>query len=131
MYTYRYYCLLRQAGPGAIPPEAKGCEIHNFSERKFCEDIGMEAWGYISCAHEIPAEVLERYDMVSGNYKKWWCVTTTYDDAGKVRSAITETRGAVKRPNNWSNSTKNLDIYKDWFGSKEEAEAWVKEALNA
>lgn len=125
---YRYYCLMRPAGPGAIPQKTGLCEIHNFPERMFCEEIGREAWGYIECVREISSDVLAQYDMVSANYKKWWCVTTTFNDKGEIRSAITETREAAKKPDNWSNIIKNLDIYKEWFGSREEAEVCIKEA---
>lgn len=63
--------------------------------------------------------------------KTYYCVTTSVDDKGKVRAAITNIIEAVCKPEDSYKSLKHKDIYNDWFESPEEAEAFVKEAERA
>lgn len=61
--------------------------------------------------------------------KTFWCVTTSVDDKGTVRAAITSFVEAVSQPENSFRSTKRKDIYNDWFSDQEEAKRFVKEAM--
>ena len=63
--------------------------------------------------------------------KTFWCVTTAVYDNGKVVSLITNMVEDVDKPENSFKSTREKDIYNDWFESGEEAEAFVKEAKKA
>lgn len=63
--------------------------------------------------------------------KTWYCVTSSFDDRGKVTTAITATREAESKPESSYTSTARKDIYNDWFESAEEAQAFVKEAKHA
>lgn len=63
--------------------------------------------------------------------KTFWCVTTAVYDSGKVVSLITNMVEAVNKPENGFKSTRDKDIYTDWFEIGEEAEAFVREAKKA
>lgn len=57
--------------------------------------------------------------------KTWYCVTSTFDDRGRVTAAVTGTKEADKCPESTFTSTSRRDIYNDWFGSMEEANEWI------
>jgi hypothetical protein len=59
---------------------------------------------------------------------KYYCVTTSADDEGKVKAAITAVIDADCKPENSFRHKRNKDIYHDWFESEEEAKALVEEA---
>ena len=63
--------------------------------------------------------------------KTWYCVTSSFDDKGRVTAAITATREAEEKPESTFTSTARKDIYCDWFGSQKEAQNYVKEAKQA
>lgn len=63
--------------------------------------------------------------------KTWYCVVTAYDDRGRVTAAIVDTKESEDEPESSYTSTTRKDIYMDWFGSQEEAQEHVKEALAA
>ncbi len=63
--------------------------------------------------------------------KRYWCVTTSFDDKGRVVSNITNVVEADEKPENSFTSTSRKDIYNDWFDSREEAEKFVEEAKKA
>jgi hypothetical protein len=48
-----------------------------------------------------------------------------------MTAAITHSMEAQECPPCTCNSTRRKDIYKDWFDSREDAEAFVKEARSA
>lgn len=62
---------------------------------------------------------------------KYWCVTSSFDDKGKVTAAITNVVEAPEKPENSFRSTRRKDIYFDWFENQEEAEKFVEEAKRA
>ena len=63
--------------------------------------------------------------------RTYYCVTTSFDDKGRVVSAITSTVEASRKPKNSFSSTARKDIYIDWFPSLAKAKAYVQEALKA
>ena len=63
--------------------------------------------------------------------KTWYCVTTSFDDRGRVTAGITDTVEAEEKPESRFTSTRRKDIYNDYFGSHEEAAAYVEEARKA
>lgn len=63
--------------------------------------------------------------------KTFYCVTSSYDDKGRVNAAITAAIEADTQPENTSKETGTKDIYNDWFPSKKEAQEFVKEAKKA
>lgn len=63
--------------------------------------------------------------------KTWYCVTSSFDDKGRVTAAVTATREAESKPDSGFTSTARKDIYTDWFESLEEAQAFVEEAKHA
>ena len=63
--------------------------------------------------------------------KTYYCVTTTFDDRGRVTSAITDTRVAETKPDSTMTEAKRADIYNDWYGSRKEALNAVQEAKKA
>ena len=60
--------------------------------------------------------------------KKWYCVTTTFDDRGKVTANITDTNVSAERPANTFRETPQKDIYNDWFSTEKEAIKYCEEA---
>jgi hypothetical protein len=60
--------------------------------------------------------------------KTWYCVTSSFDDRGRVTAGITDSIEAEEKPESGFTSTKRKDIYTDWFGSLHEAREFVEEA---
>lgn len=128
--TYRYYSTQRPLMPGSCP-RAGVQEVVNYDEKKFCEEIGMDAWGFVEYTRELTKQEADDYELTPAGLKKFWCVTTAFHDNGKVVSAITDVCEAAVKPENVCKETKTKDIYLDWFDTEEEAKGKVKEALNA
>lgn len=128
---FRYYSTQRPILPGGFPRYDSVEKIDNFDTKKFCEEIGREAWGYIEYRTELTKEEADAYELTLGGMKTYWCVTTSFDDKGRVVSAITGIVEAARKPENTAESTKSKDIYNDWFESQKEAEDWVEEAKQA
>lgn len=63
--------------------------------------------------------------------KKYYGVITTFDDHGKVTANLIDTKEGEKKPENEFKSTKQKDIYIDWFDSLEEANEHITESLLA
>ena len=127
----RYYSTQRPVSPGSFPKAEAAEKIHNFDNKILCEEIGLEAWGYIEYREPLTKEEAEAYELTLGGMKTFWCVTTSVDDRGVVKAAITSTVEAVCQPESSSKSTSRKDIYNDWFDSREEAEKYVEEAERA
>lgn len=128
--TYRYYSTQRPLTPGSCP-RAGVQEVVNYDEKKFCEEIGIDAWGFVEYTRELTKQEADDYELTPAGLKKFWCVTTAFHDNGKVVSAITDVCEAAVKPENVCKETKTKDIYLDWFDTEEEAKEKVKEALNA
>lgn len=127
----RYYSIMRPVMPGSYPKKAAVQEIKNFDEKTFCEEIGLEAWGYIDCSEELSESDIAAYELVKAGVKTYWGVTTSFNDRGRVISNITSTVKAAVKPENTYKSTSREDIYIDWFESREEAQEYVEEAKRA
>jgi hypothetical protein len=56
----------------------------------------------------------------------FYCVTSKFDNKGNGWAGITEKRECDEIPVGTFRSTKKADYYTDWFGSYEEAEAFVR-----
>lgn len=127
----RYYSTQRPVTPGSFPGGCAVDEIVNFDRKTFCEEIGREAWGYIDFAAQLPDGEAERWELTPAGMKLFWCVTTSFDDRGRVAAGLTRCVEAVEKPENRSTSTRRKDIYTDWFDSREEAEKFIEEAKRA
>lgn len=127
----RYYSTQRPVMPGGFPKKAAVEKIENFDTKTYCEEIGMEAWGYIECQEPLTKEEADAYELTLGGMKTYYCVTSSVDDKGKVMAAITNVIEAVRKPENSFKSGKRKDIYHDWFESREEAKKFVEEAKTA
>lgn len=124
----RYYSTQRPFGPGTFPRRDGTETITNFDGKIYCEEIGREAWGFIDYREPLTKEEVDAYELTLEGMKTFWCVTTAVYDDGRIAANITSTVEAVSKPENDSRSTARKDIYKDWFGSREEAEKFVEEA---
>lgn len=127
----RYYSIMRPIFPGSFPRKDLVEKIENFDTKTFCEEIGREAWGYIEYREAITKEEAAAYELALGGMKTYYCVTTSVDDRGNVRAAITNVTEAACKPENSSVSLKRKDIYHDWFDDPEEAKKFVEEAKTA
>ena len=128
---YRYYSTMRPVMPGGFPKSQEVLEIRNFDGREFVEEIGREAWGYIEYAEPLTELEEKEYELISAEKKTWYCVTSSFDDRGRVTATITNTCKAVVKPEGSFVSTRMKDIYNDWYGSMEEANKAVKKAREA
>lgn len=63
--------------------------------------------------------------------KLWYCVTTTFDNHGRVWAAVTNSGKFSHKPGGTFRSTLSKDIYTDWFDSPEAAEQFVHDAKKA
>lgn len=63
--------------------------------------------------------------------KTYYCVTSSFDDRGRVTAGITSTIEAEIMPESTYTSTRRKDIYNDWFEDVEEAKKFVEEAKAA
>lgn len=127
----RYYSTQRPVMPGGFPKKTAVEKIENFDTKTFCEEIGREAWGYIEYQTELTKEEADAYELALGGMKLYYCVTSSIDDKGKVRAAITNIIEATCKPENSFKSLKRKDIYTDWFESQEEAEKFAEETKTA
>lgn len=128
---FRYYSTMRPVFPGSFPRKDLVEKIENFDIMIFCEEIGREAWGYIEYREALTKEEAAAYELTLGGMKTYYCVTTSVDDRGNVRAAITSVTEAACKPENSSSSLKRKDIYHDWFDDPEEAKKFVEEAKRA
>ena len=126
--TYRYYSTQRPLTPGSCP-RAGVQEVVNYDEKKFCEEIGMDAWGFVEYTRELTKQEADDYELTPAGLKKFWCVTTAFHNDGKVVSAITDVCEAAVKPENVCKETKTKDIYLDWFDTEEEAKERVDNSL--
>ena len=128
---FRYYSTQRPFGPGTFPQRDGTETITNFDGKIYCEEIGREAWGFIDYLEPLTKKEADEYELTLGGMKTYYCVTSSVDDKGKVRAAITNVIDAACKPENSFKSLKRKDIYTDWFESREEAEKMVEEAKMA
>jgi len=63
--------------------------------------------------------------------KTWFCVTSAVDNRGRMTAAVTDSMEAEQMPQSTCTETRHKDIYKDWFESRADAEAFVREARSA
>lgn len=126
----RYYSTQRPITPGSCPRTGIR-NIVNFVEKTFCDDIQMEAYGYIETEDQLEESEIARYELVPDELKTFWCVTTAFYDDGYVTSSITDTKKCAVKPYNNFTETSKKDIYIDWFDSEEEANQYVQEALSS
>lgn len=127
----RYYSTMRPVMPGGFPKSQEVLEIRNFDSRELVKEIGREAWGYIEYAEPLTEQEAAAYGLTSAEKRTWYCVTSSFDDKGRVTAAITSTCEAAVQPEGGFTTTKRKDIYHEWFDSTEKAEAFIKEAKEA
>lgn len=63
--------------------------------------------------------------------KKYYGVITTFDDYGKVTANLIDVKESDKKPENEFKSTKQKDIYIDWFESLQRANQFIEQSLLA
>lgn len=80
---------------------------------------------------DVPMDLDMDYRIKEDFTKKYWCVTTSVGNKGRVVANITNVIEAAQKPENSFTSTSRRDVYNDWFESQEEAEKFVEEAKNA
>lgn len=124
----RYYSTQRPVVLGGFPKREAVQKIRNFGRKTYCGEIGREAWGYIEYREPLTKEEADAYELTSCGMKTYYCVTSSVDDWGKVRAAVTNIIEAACRPESGFKSLKHKDIYHDWFDKWEDAMKFVKEA---
>lgn len=63
--------------------------------------------------------------------KRWYCVIETYDDYGRVTANLVDVAETDEKPVDTAESTDTKDIYCTWYGSEQEANRAIKDALMA
>lgn len=66
---YRYYTLYRPPTLGAVP---RGfASVVEFDARRYVDEIGREAWGYIEYENPIPPKDVIAYELCAvGKYEQ-------------------------------------------------------------
>ena len=59
----RYYSTQRPFGPGTFPRQDGAEVITNFDGPSYCEEIGLEAWGYIDYQQPLAPGVAASYEL--------------------------------------------------------------------
>lgn len=126
----KYYSTQRPLMPGCCP-RAGVQEVVNFDDKKFCEEIGCEAWGFVEYNRELTQDEVDDYELTPAGIHTYWCVTTAFNDNGTVVSCITDVIHTAVKPEDTVRTTARKDIYMDWFASEAEAREHIKEAKNA
>lgn len=62
----RYYSIMRPIGIGTYSTGARVTNIVNFHERKYVDEIGREAWGYIEFSHTLSKQNQIAYELLPG-----------------------------------------------------------------
>lgn len=118
VYKDRDGKLWKYADPGEMPEERHD-RLHTSSSNAMDGEPGG------------PMDPDMDYRIKEAFTQKYWCVTTSINDKGRVVANITNVIEAAQKPDNSFNSTSRRDIYNDWFESQEAAEKFVEEARNA
>lgn len=63
--------------------------------------------------------------------KKYYCVTSSFDDKGRVTAGLTNIIEAEEKPESTFRSTRRKDIYVDWFDDEQEARDFIEQAKSA
>ena len=58
--------------------------------------------------------------------KTWYCVTSSFDDRGHCKAAVTYFCESETEPKNEYFCKSGRDIYKDWFDSEEKARVFAE-----
>lgn len=127
----KYYATERPIGPGALPEGYEPTGVCNFGGKTYVKEIGREAYGYVDYDNAIPEQEAKAYELIPEGMKVWYSVTSIVRDSGKVTAHITTTKTAIEKPENSHTSLRDKDIYVDWFGSWEEADAFAEGARKA
>lgn len=59
---YRYYCLYRPPGPGAIPRGA--VHVEDFTEDTYLPQIEMTAWGFAEYEQPLTERQVKDYELI-------------------------------------------------------------------
>ena len=118
----RYYSTQRPVTPGSFPSGYAVEEIVNFDRKTH---------GYIDFAQPLPEGEAQKWELTQAGLKTYWCVTSSFDDRGRVTAAITRVVETTEKPENSFISTPRKDIYNDWFDSREAALEHIEEAKRA
>lgn len=127
----RYYSRKRPILPGGYPEKDKVILIQNFDQKKYCDEIGTEAWGYIEYRIPLNEEQVDAYELTLAGLKTYWCVTTSVYNSGRIISHITDCIQSVAQPQDEFKELRTKDVYIDWFASKVAAEQFVLDAKKA
>lgn len=63
MKNTRYYSILRPVAPGTYPKRG-AVAIVNFDGRRYVDEIGREAWGYVEYDNELDGQLADDYELV-------------------------------------------------------------------
>lgn len=121
----KYYSTERPLTPGAFPNNSQQpCNIVNFDNKRYCEEVGREAWGYIEYEKPLPQTVAKHYDLVQEGVFTWHSVTATYFEDGKLRtikhSGTEESVDKPKEHNVKFGKGRRIEVM--WFKTYAEAE---------
>lgn len=110
----RYYCIKHHINQGDYPRKHLVDEIKNFDEPT-----------YIDYAVELTREEAMVYDLVEPEHKNFWCVMTTYDDAGNIISNMVNVAQAADKPKNHILTSRDEKIGIKWFDTRAQAQAYA------
>lgn len=122
----KYYSRLRPLVPGTYP-EGRIKEIKNYDEKRYIDEIGYAAWGYVDYDGEISDNEARRYDLISEEYHMYYCVLSCIYEDGQSKSVLREQKILKKKPIDEYYERKNCRLLINWFGDYSKVEACIKE----
>lgn len=128
---YRYYSKYRPVSIGTYPKNDSYVGHINFNERKWFDDVNEYAWGYLEYSEPLTPEEIINYDLIDGN-KKWFYGVTTITDNETLKTIAKKFQNvyASAEPDRLEAHGKHYDRLVYWFESEEEAENMIKEYSN-
>lgn len=126
----RYYSMRGSVLPGGYPEREWAEKIVNFDTRIFCKEIDSLAWGYVEYKKELTPGQADAYGLVLEGKRQYWCVTTVYDNYGRITAKVIKAVEAFSKPLNMSKRIKEKKICREWFESQEEAEGLSQQDID-
>lgn len=117
----RYYSTQRPLGPGTYPkPQGNAVkETVNFDSKTYCEEVGLEAWGYIEYEHPLTEKEAERWELTPESVL-WFPVTaSSRKHGGGLRVTCGQPKRAQQRPDDTNGETAKMQWKTRYFKASE------------
>lgn len=117
----RYYSTQRPICPGSYPkpPENRILMIHNYECKTYCEEIGLEVWGFIEYEKPLTTEETNRWELTIDSIL-WFPVTiSSRKHGGGLRITSGKPMRSQQRPSDTSGETAKMQWKTRYFKAAE------------